>query len=190
MTVEMVIKRLYFATAKKRGNCTFRFEKLYVSFSRLYLAVPKSSMSFHVWEPQMTAARERSTMLSAVCILQRSILGSIVTIELANSFKLSGVIVILSIPSFRLSLCCKYINNQQNKQIAQGVCFYFWVFVLIFYNRVFPVAFMHDFLIGQRRQHAGVCIRAIRFPVRTSPLFAFNRYFCKVRDGRLCARNN
>lgn len=36
MTVEMVIKRLYFATAKKRGNCTFRFEKLYVSFSRLY----------------------------------------------------------------------------------------------------------------------------------------------------------
>lgn len=36
MTVEMVIKRLYFASAKKRGNCTFRFEKLYVSFSRLY----------------------------------------------------------------------------------------------------------------------------------------------------------
>lgn len=37
MTVEMVIKRLYFASAKKRGNCTFRFEKLYVSFSRLYI---------------------------------------------------------------------------------------------------------------------------------------------------------
>ena len=36
MTVEMVIKRLYFASAKKRRNCTFRFEKMYVSFSRLY----------------------------------------------------------------------------------------------------------------------------------------------------------
>lgn len=35
MTVEMVIKRPYFASAKKRRNCTFRFEKLYVSFSRL-----------------------------------------------------------------------------------------------------------------------------------------------------------
>ena len=38
MTVEMVIKRLYFASAKKRRNCTFRFEKMYVSFSRLYFS--------------------------------------------------------------------------------------------------------------------------------------------------------
>lgn len=39
MTVEMVIKRLYFASTKKCRNCTFRFEKLYVSFSRLYMSV-------------------------------------------------------------------------------------------------------------------------------------------------------